>query len=305
MLLRITIVHGTWGRGIFPTVRSRLPFKGPQWFDDQSQFALKLCERLSKRSIFARISAFPWSGANSIFARDRAGHDLAAHLRDEAERAKGSRQVVIGHSHGGNVAIRALSHRGDSPEPITLVTLATPFVEVLVPSERPEPEIKPELSFGVRRALAPHWGSRASRAGLGILITYTVVSMLFEDPFGSPNFVQSPFFGVALGVALVVAFIVGYAYDFLMNALRDISGYREHDLAQRSSLQGFHRANTNALILRAVDDEAALTLALGAIGNRLANFLSDALERSAGIGFNVVFWALAGAILLGLSLAVC
>src|SRR5262245_24732976 len=109
--LLITIVHGTWGRGIFPALRSRLPFKNHWWFDDQSQFASKLREGLSKRNIYARISAFNWSGANSIFARDRAGADLAVHLRDEASRAEGSRQVLIGHSHGGNVAIRALHHR--------------------------------------------------------------------------------------------------------------------------------------------------------------------------------------------------
>jgi hypothetical protein len=129
--LSIAIVHGTWGRGVFPKLRARLPFQGPLWFERKSQFCMKLAEQLSRRNISARIWAFEWSGANSVIARDRAGAALAAHFRDEAAQSPSSAQVIIGHSHGGNVAIRTLQHLGTNHKSILLVTLATPFIEVM------------------------------------------------------------------------------------------------------------------------------------------------------------------------------
>jgi alpha-beta hydrolase superfamily lysophospholipase len=85
------------------------------------------------------MKALPWSGENSISARDNTAHVLAEHLSAEHAEHPQANQLVIAHSHGGNIALRALylSQRrdssqlcgGDSATPF-VVTLATPFVEV-------------------------------------------------------------------------------------------------------------------------------------------------------------------------------
>ena len=40
--------------------------------------------------------------------------------------------IVIAHSHGGNVALRAMTHLGADANRIRIVTLAAPFLRVFV-----------------------------------------------------------------------------------------------------------------------------------------------------------------------------
>jgi hypothetical protein len=70
---------------------------------------------------------FLWSGANTIRARHEASLQLTAQLRADRERDPQVRQLVIAHSHGGNVALRAIDLLG---EPVPLATLATPFLSI-------------------------------------------------------------------------------------------------------------------------------------------------------------------------------
>jgi hypothetical protein len=53
-------------------------------------------------------------------------------------------------------------------------------------------------------------------------------------------------------------------------------------------------------LARAVDDEAALTLAVGTIGNRLASVVAGALEKMVAIGSRVFVAALVGGAALAL-----
>jgi alpha-beta hydrolase superfamily lysophospholipase len=85
-----------------------------------------------------KITRLLWSGANSIFVRDNTAHILAEHLSAEHTAHPEATQLIIAHSHGGNIALRALhhlqkrevsSHSADTANPL-VVTLATPFIEI-------------------------------------------------------------------------------------------------------------------------------------------------------------------------------
>jgi hypothetical protein len=132
--LLITTVHGTWGRGFFPgrQRQNRRP-----WFGEESPFLDRLIQELD--DIPHKITPLLWSGENSIYKRDETAHILAEHLSAQHAEHPQATQLVIAHSHGGNIALRALYllRKPDAsrlcgaeiPTPL-VVTLATPFVEV-------------------------------------------------------------------------------------------------------------------------------------------------------------------------------
>jgi pimeloyl-ACP methyl ester carboxylesterase len=106
--ISIVLVHGTWPRGWFP-VLSRL-WNRPCWFERGSSVISSIETSLFERQLLGKteIRSFPWSGNNSFIARDKAAAALAAELLKQNEDFPKSRQVIIAHSHGGNVALRAL-----------------------------------------------------------------------------------------------------------------------------------------------------------------------------------------------------
>ncbi len=137
--LFITLVHGTWPRNVWRDV-FLTPFYGkwpsrsfPKslWFADGSEFRNRLFAGLSKRGLSAPISPFLWSGANSVRERDKAAQELVEHIRAKQSDYPSSTQVVIAHSHGGNVALRALDQLGVTGDEIFIATIAIPFVEIL------------------------------------------------------------------------------------------------------------------------------------------------------------------------------
>jgi hypothetical protein len=127
----IILVHGTWGRGFFPKHRevSLYPQNKRWWFEEGSHFWVSL-EAVKNASLEWPIRAFPWSGANSVHARDSAAKELSDQLRNELQDDADARAVIIAHSHGGNLALRALQHLNSMAGQITVVTLATPFLKV-------------------------------------------------------------------------------------------------------------------------------------------------------------------------------
>ncbi len=109
----VTLVHGTFARHA-------------SWTKETSQLS-----RALKRS-GVEVEVFPWSGKNSHHGRRLAGHELSVHLREQAHRRAGYLQVVIAHSHGGNVALYAVKELGlgGIGESIRVITLATPFLHI-------------------------------------------------------------------------------------------------------------------------------------------------------------------------------
>jgi hypothetical protein len=242
--LLITLVHGTWGRGFFP--RRQRQNRRPLWFEEGSPFLARLSGALG--DVPYKITPLLWSGANSIFVRDKRAHVLAEHLAAEHAEHPQAAQVIIAHSHGGNIALRALHHleqRDASPSgkesanPL-VVTLATPFIEVH------------QADFG-RRPLY-------IRLALMILVIAPLLSVplvLLEAEH--PEIVL----GMTSTIVTAVLFLMGWwwivhrasARQNRLDALKNATRLGEFALAQR------------LLVIRAVDDEASLTLALGAIVN--------------------------------------
>jgi hypothetical protein len=170
--LLITLVHGTWGRGFFP--RLQRPNRRPFWFEDGSPFLARLSTEL--HDIPHKIKPLLWSGENSIFVRDKTAHALAEHLSAEHAEHPQASQLIIAHSHGGNIALRALHHLkqrdasqlggADAANPF-VVTLATPFIEVY------------QADFGRRPFYV--------RVALIILIIVQLLSSLVGTLVGAPS----------------------------------------------------------------------------------------------------------------------
>src|SRR5262245_20235181 len=108
----IILVHGKWARGFFPKRRevSLYPPNKRWWFEEGSQFRTGLDAALKSASLDWTICPFLWSGANSVHARDCAARELSDQLRNHLQDDPDARAVIIAHSHGGNVALRALQH---------------------------------------------------------------------------------------------------------------------------------------------------------------------------------------------------
>ena len=121
-MVKIVTIHGTNAGD--PSSR------GDQWWQLGSDFQQKLEARLAARGVRGvRFEPFHWSGDNSELDRRRAGARLADRLEDEDAPA-----IVIGHSHGGSVALHALFNLTVSdPKKAfdhirTLITVGTPMI---------------------------------------------------------------------------------------------------------------------------------------------------------------------------------
>jgi hypothetical protein len=108
MGLIVFLVHGTWA-------------KGALWIDPEGSLGSAISEAIPG----ALIKPFNWSGRNTLHARNRAAEALAAEL--EKFKRSDDRIVVVAHSHGGNVAVRAV-RLAQMHSRVELITLSTPFL---------------------------------------------------------------------------------------------------------------------------------------------------------------------------------
>jgi len=130
-----------------------------------------LAQELARYGLAAVFSdpPFEWSGRNSHVARQHASTALHAHLAATPLQRCRCPQFIIGHSHGGNVALQCLKRDTDLAAKVSgVVTLATPF---LVFNRR-------EAFFGyfadgMLIAASALWGS------LGKLLPYAIVGIVF------------------------------------------------------------------------------------------------------------------------------
>jgi hypothetical protein len=245
-------VHGTWPDGLFRTLLGRK--RRIYWFDNGSSFFTRLSAELG--DIPHEIKPLLWTGENSIFVRDNAARGLAEYLSAEHAEHPQATQVIIAHSHGGNIALRAFhhlqirngsQHGADSTTPF-VVTLATPFIEIH------------EADFG----------PRPLHIRLALMVVLWILSIILAAGFVFLSFLfllpQLPEAFYPLMYAFVMA-VVTAAIVFLgrwwivwkattrrndVSKLKDATRLGGLTLAQR------------LLVIRAIDDEASLVLALGA-----------------------------------------
>jgi hypothetical protein len=210
--LTVTLVHGTHARGA-PWTQAGSPL----WRELEGHFGSA-----------AVIDRFDWSGDNTVFARRDAGSELVAHMNSLKQRFPTAKQYIVGHSHGGNVALYAAEEiRVDG-----IACLATPFLHA---SPRDE-------------ALS---GEKAVRRGLfGVACFTTYIAYLIID-FG---------WLTSLLLLLFNVFISG-AIAAIMSPLMTAAATNSPRLAEL--ITATVPRNTCFSIFRVTGDEASLSLATG------------------------------------------
>src|SRR6266496_206273 len=111
----LTFIHGTWGID-------------SEWIRNSSKLYSILHEQFGQRIILA--PTMRWSGRNSHSARLRAADHLRDHILNVSSLMPQARQILVAHSHGGNVAALAIRDPNIRSRIAGVVTLGTPFVIV-------------------------------------------------------------------------------------------------------------------------------------------------------------------------------
>jgi hypothetical protein len=114
--ISVLLVHGTWARGIFFRSGKVSP---KQWFAPNSAFSQRLREAIRGVGFESNIKSFGWSGSNAFIARGDAPSKLVEQLQSEGKETRDLHQLVVAHSHGGNIAMRALHilHQSEELQP--------------------------------------------------------------------------------------------------------------------------------------------------------------------------------------------
>jgi hypothetical protein len=262
----ITLVHGTWPRGLFPRIVRFKQWVGklmrrqrrdtpPYWFEECSLFLARLSAELG--DIPHQIEPLLWSGKNSIFERNKIANALAQHLSVEHAEHPRATQLVIAHSHGGNIALQALHHLpkhddsqsdgADTANPL-VVTLATPFIEIH------------QVDFGLRPSLI-----RMAVLAAMLLLLRLVAVWLFPSARSDVPITPTD---LSLSAELIFQTVVGLpilAIGFYW--IRKRAAARQNQVDALSCATRLAVAPQRMLVVRAIDDEASLILALGATIN--------------------------------------
>jgi hypothetical protein len=264
--LFITLVHGTWPKGFLPFLS-----RTTGWYEDGSEFRSTLqhclsCGHLRKpeTAVQRDIEFFKlkWSGSNSVFARQVAAKQLAELLLKQRSDHPKAERIVIAHSHGGNIAINALRYEtGADERPIRIVTIATPFLEIVRVTDPREAERRNFVSralFASAMVSVPVAVSSWNEWGFIVLAPFALLPIL------TPYLIAREYFDES---DLRTANIVEAAQPV-------------HNLAELAEI----------LILRGIDDEASISLSLGSAINRFTALLVSALPLMIA---RILLWTIA------------
>jgi pimeloyl-ACP methyl ester carboxylesterase len=105
------LIHGTFARGA-------------SWTGEDSRLTKALREGYPS----SKILRFMWTGTNSHSARLSAADELCRLLKSSAGEFPQARIHLIGHSHGGNVALYALREVSIAALVTSLICISTPFI---------------------------------------------------------------------------------------------------------------------------------------------------------------------------------
>jgi len=109
----VRLVHGTWARGA-------------AWLEPTSRIRSGLKSKLPESAV---IESFCWTGRNTAQAREIAAQELARSLQQQVQDDPTAVHFVIGHSHGGNVALKAVEIANLFSK-VHVICLSTPFFHV-------------------------------------------------------------------------------------------------------------------------------------------------------------------------------
>lgn len=210
----ITLVHGTWA-------------KNAPWIEPQSELSRVLQKRLRDG---VKVFPFRWTGGNSHTARRQASEDLKKALTQRLQDYSAARHYLICHSHGGNVALRAMADSSLQEKIDGIVCLATPF---LVARER-------------------DLGRNPLKHLVGALVVVMFLTIWMMDQVLPASW---PAWGRFAAVVLVSSIVMG-AFAVLVNKWREYAERLRRDLASPAIKRD------RILIIRSPADEASGALAL-------------------------------------------
>jgi len=202
---------------------------------------------------------FRWSGHNSVSARFRAAQALAAKLGDMRQEWPEARHVLVGHSHGGFVALSALRGATQDERICGAACLSTPFLLARV---RPM--------------------SRLAQVGLtvtpALLVAFGFGQAVVHSPLGAIVDRHEQLKGV---FGLLVLVLAALAWYWTPRAVRALSA-RVFERMQLPEL-----APHRLFVVRAPGDEASaalgaaqiLNFAVSRIWDRASSILDDAIRR--------------------------
>ena len=190
--------------------------------------------------------------------------------------------IVIAHSHGANVALRAMTHLGADASRVRIVTLAAPFLRVFVPEFAGVPLL----------VLIPLCVATGGIL-MALFMVFSALIWSAMNAFTGINSIDGPpdswlFAGMAAG--FVAGLIIAWWLSFIfINGWRD----RPRKIKQAAAYDTRGASTPRVLVIRGVDDEASLFLAAGAIGSRLSYIVL----------FSVIPWiVVAAGVLMAISL---
>ncbi|MES0114291.1 hypothetical protein [Mesorhizobium sp. M0013] len=206
-----------------------------------------------------------------MFKRAQAAHILAELLKSDSD---DTHSVIIAHSHGANVALKALADSGLKLTPFRVVTLAAPFIHVFARWFNP--------SFG-----SAFWPTLLCVIQLLMYFGSGLLAYFSWFQRAQPgNFEHAMIVGAMLLPSLILSVPIT---RFLFNPgpPRGISGteserpwlWRPFRIARAVNYISDTEHGPKILVLRGVDDEASLVLAFGSIGARLSHEIRNVIER--------------------------
>jgi hypothetical protein len=266
----IVLVHGTWGRGFL----RKQPIAS--WCKPDSNFVRRLTDECKQRmpNIPTSVVPFNWSGDNSILQRAKAATDLKIVL--ESHVTPNTSVLIIAHSHGGNVAIQAITKLGQVSK-IYVCTLATPFLRIF-------------------ESTREFYGSENVLIGAGIVTsTFALYLLAIILDIGDSSLTQFLAFAVIAG--FVCSWAIGsFLERLLINPLPKSNALTPWQMKPRllseATAADANLLDDRLLILRGIDDEAALSLAAGALTNRLLRFLYNFIATTSVFILLVVMFLL-------------
>lgn len=161
----VTLVHGTFGRRA-------------KWANEDSPFCNELRRRLGGSGVL--VHSFRWTGRLSVRARDQGALELGLALRRRLDEDPTARHVVIGHSHGGTIAVQAVMDDPVLTAAVSVVCLSTPFLYVrLYSSAETGPEFVVLLAFSWAMTMASMFvGYRMGHRSAAILLLICSLALL-------------------------------------------------------------------------------------------------------------------------------
>jgi hypothetical protein len=208
-----------------------------------------------------------WSGSNSHRGRIQAAKDLAAHIDLVAAKHPGVPHFIIGHSHGGNVALYALRYATKTDPVLGVCCLSTPFFKSFVRKGSPK------------------------QAVVRVLVGALAVSALISNWIYPMRLLGDPHGNVKSSVWLVMAAVVVLPSLLGLGVVaRRIFPEYFSKLEKSWALRGLARLSRSVenretlgmeiLIVRTPKDEASLWLEVCLLANLCVRYLGSPLQRA-------------------------